>query len=77
MWLLCMDVHAAITILIYLDVCTTSSHAIYPDICYIFFDVGSDWHGPVGTGLFKCRALIAVITNKYITSHYCTRYVSI
>ena len=43
----------------------------------LFFVVGSDWHGAVGTGLFKCRALIAVITNKYITSHYCTRYVSI
>ena len=44
---------------------------------YIFFDVGSDCHGAVGTGLFKCRALIAVITNKYITSHYCIRYVGI
>ena len=53
------------------DEVTSLKYIIY------FFVVGSDWHGAVGTGLFKCRALIAVITNKYITSHYCTRYVSI
>lgn len=32
---------------------------------------GSDWHGAIGTGLDNCRAVIAVVTNKYITSHFC------
>jgi hypothetical protein len=33
---------------------------------------GSDWHAAIGTGLYKCKAIIAVITKKYITSRYCT-----
>lgn len=33
---------------------------------------GSDWHGAIGTGLHHCKALIAVITNKYINSRYCS-----
>ncbi len=32
---------------------------------------GSDWHGAIGTGLDRSRAIIAVITNKYINSNYC------
>ena len=33
---------------------------------------GSDWHAAIGTGLHNCRALIAIITAKYISSRYCT-----
>ena len=33
---------------------------------------GSDWHGAIGMGLDQCRALIAVVTHKYISSRYCT-----
>ena len=33
---------------------------------------GSDWHGAIGTGLHECKALIAVVTNRYISSRYCT-----
>ena len=33
---------------------------------------GSDWHGAIGTGLHNCRALIAIITKKYIGSRYCS-----
>ena len=33
---------------------------------------GSDWHEAIGTGLDQCRALIAVVTHKYISSQYCT-----
>lgn len=33
---------------------------------------GCDWHGAIGGGLHDCRALIAVITGRYITSRYCT-----
>ena len=32
---------------------------------------GCDWHAAIGTGLDKCQALIAVISNKYIMSRYC------
>ena len=32
---------------------------------------GSDWHSAIGVGLRKCKALIAVITHKYIRSKYC------
>lgn len=32
---------------------------------------GSDWHAAIGTGLDRCKALIAVISNKYISSRYC------
>lgn len=42
----------------------------------IWFDqtdipAGSDWHGAVGTGLDRCKALIAVITHKYVESRFC------
>ena len=33
---------------------------------------GCDWHGAIGTGLDLCKALIAVITPRYIESRYCT-----
>ena len=32
---------------------------------------GSDWHAAIGTGLHNCSALLALITNKYISSRYC------
>lgn len=32
---------------------------------------GSDWHAVIGEGLDRCKALIAVISNKYINSRYC------
>ena len=32
---------------------------------------GCDWYGAIGQGLENCKGIIAVITNKYINSHYC------
>ena len=32
---------------------------------------GSDWHGALGTALDNCKAIIPVITQKYISSHFC------
>ena len=32
---------------------------------------GCDWHGAIGTGLHQCKALLALITSKYISSRYC------
>ena len=34
-------------------------------------DVGSDWHNEIGDGVHECRALLRVLTNKYINSPYC------
>ena len=36
---------------------------------------GSDWHGAIGTGLTQCRAIVPIITSKYIGSRYCTNEV--
>ena len=36
---------------------------------------GSDWHGAIGTGLSSCRAIVPIITKKYIGSRYCTNEV--
>ena len=33
---------------------------------------GDDWYGAIGTGLDNCRAVLTVITKKYIHSRYCT-----
>ena len=32
---------------------------------------GSDWHNEIGVALENCRALLAVITKKYVSSRYC------
>ena len=32
---------------------------------------GCDWYSAIGQGLENCRGIVAVITNKYINSHYC------
>ena len=37
-----------------------------------FFLSGCDWHAAIGSGLYNCKGLIAVITKKYLTSRYCT-----
>ena len=34
-------------------------------------DVGSDWHNEIGDGVHECRALLCVLTNKYINSRNC------
>ena len=34
---------------------------------------GSDWHAEIGVGLQNCRALIAIITKKYISSRFCKK----
>lgn len=34
---------------------------------------GSDWHGAIGGGLYQCRAILPVITSKYISSSYCIK----
>lgn len=36
---------------------------------------GSDWHGAIGTGLSGCKAIIPVLTNKYVNSRYCVNEV--
>eukprot|EP00117_Sycon_ciliatum_P024546 scpid10559/ scgid4377/ Lethal(3)malignant brain tumor-like protein 1; L(3)mbt protein homolog; L3MBTL1 len=33
---------------------------------------GCDWHAAIGSGLEQCKALLAVVTPKYVTSRYCT-----
>ncbi len=47
----------------------TSSFSVWLDTEDI--TAGCDWHAAIGTGLDKCQALIAVISNKYIMSRYC------
>ena len=32
---------------------------------------GSDWHGAIGTGLSCSKAIVPIITNKYVASHFC------
>lgn len=34
-------------------------------------DVGSDWHNKIADGVYNCRALLCVLTNKYINSRNC------
>ena len=36
---------------------------------------GSDWHGAIGAGLSCCKAILPVLTNKYIGSRYCVNEV--
>lgn len=36
---------------------------------------GSDWHGAIGAGLSHCRAIVPILTNKYIGSRYCVNEV--
>lgn len=36
---------------------------------------GSDWHGAIGAGLTRCKAIIPVMTKKYIGSRYCVNEV--
>ena len=37
---------------------------------------GSDWHNAIGTGLSQCKAIIPIITEKYVSSRYCMNEVS-
>ena len=37
---------------------------------------GSDWHGAIGTGLNRCKAILPIITRKYVGSRYCMNEVS-
>ena len=37
---------------------------------------GSDWHSAIGTGLNHCKAIIPIITKKYVASRYCMNEVS-
>lgn len=32
---------------------------------------GSDWHGAIGTALDHCKAVLPVITDKYLASRFC------
>ena len=34
---------------------------------------GSDWHLAIGEALQNCKALIAVMTMRYLTSEYCKK----
>lgn len=34
---------------------------------------GSDWHSAIGEALQNCKALIAVMTPRYLTSDYCKK----
>ena len=34
---------------------------------------GSDWHSAIGTALQNCRALVAILTAKYLISQYCKK----
>lgn len=37
---------------------------------------GSDWHGAIGSGLSSCKAILPILTNKYINSRHCVNEVS-
>lgn len=37
---------------------------------------GSDWHNAIGAGLNQCKAIIPIITKKYVASRYCMNEVS-
>ena len=37
---------------------------------------GSDWHGAIGAGLSRCKAILPLITQKYLGSRYCLNEVS-
>ena len=37
----------------------------------------SDWHGAIGSGLERCKAIIPVLTSKYISSRYCVNEVCV
>eukprot|EP00656_Telonema_subtile_P039771 TRINITY_DN44853_c0_g1_i2.p1 TRINITY_DN44853_c0_g1~~TRINITY_DN44853_c0_g1_i2.p1 ORF type:complete len:365 (+),score=78.54 TRINITY_DN44853_c0_g1_i2:136-1230(+) len=32
---------------------------------------GCDWHGAIGKGLSNCKAIVSVVTNKYLGSRFC------
>ena len=36
---------------------------------------GSDWHGAIGAGLSNCKAILPIMTNKYLGSRYCVNEV--
>ena len=38
---------------------------------------GSDWRGAIGAGLSQCKAILPVITSRFIGSRYCVNEVSI
>lgn len=52
--------------------CDLESHGIGVWLDIDDIPAGSDWHGAIGKGLHRCRALIAVITEKYISSRFCS-----
>lgn len=47
----------------------TEGFSVWLDVTDI--SSGSDWHSAIGEGLRKCKAIIAIITHKYIHSKYC------
>ena len=38
-----------------------------------FVHAGTGWVGRIGSAIHQCQGLIAVITNKYVNSDYCTK----
>ena len=52
--------------------CDLESHGIGVWLDTDDIPAGSDWHGAIGKGLHNCRALVAVITKKYINSRFCS-----
>ena len=40
--------------------------------CHNFIHVGTQWVDGIGSGIHHCQGLLAIITNKYVNSDYCT-----
>ena len=55
---------------VYIYIYSTLHIRVWMDVDDI--PAGSDWHGAIGTALHNCRAIIVVITQKYLGSRYCT-----
>lgn len=47
-----------------------NDYRVWMDVSNI--PAGSDWHGAIGTAIHNCKAIIVVITQKYLASRYCT-----
>ena len=53
---------------------TKLKHELEENRFSVFAEVppGSSWYGDAGTAIRNCRALIAIITKKYLTTPYCS-----
>ena len=53
---------------------TKLKHDLEENLFTVLADIppGSQWYGDAGTVLRNCRSVVAVMTNKYVNSPYCS-----